>query len=99
MSYYENAYKYGLLVTYVLYFLTFFRLWDSAPKYLSLFDYFFQLFVGLVLVYFFNPITRHRYGKIHKRIAFSAGIFLLTSTTLSAFMTNIKQLRELFPKM
>ena len=90
MSIYENIYNYGRYILYLLYGLTIIGIWNSAPQYLKSVEYFYQIFIGLVLVYINNPFTNHKYRPIDKKIAFSAGFFLLTSTTLSAFLNRLQ---------
>lgn len=90
METYATIYNYGKYIIYILYALIILGLWDAAPDYLNVVEYFFQIFVGLVLIYANNPFTKHRYSAIDKQIAFSAGMFLLTSTTVSAFLRRIR---------
>ena len=90
MSYYENIYNYGLLLIYTLYAVSFLGVWNEAPIYLENVNYFFKIFIAVVLAYFFNPLRKDEpCTKIQKRIVFSAAFFLLASTTVSAFKTNV----------
>jgi hypothetical protein len=90
MTVYANIFNYSIYIIYALYILIYFNLWDAAPDYLRYINYFFQIFIGLTLIYFYNPFTRHRYGPVHKRIVFTAGILLLTSTTFGILNENIR---------
>jgi len=91
MTYYENIYKYGKILFYILYFLAFFGLWDKAPIYFKDVDYFFKIFIAIMLIILFNPLTnKTTFTKLHKKIVFSAGVFLLTSTSLNVFKSNSK---------
>lgn len=74
---------------YILYFVIYFRLWNTAPQYLDDLNYYLKIFVGIVLVITFNPFIRFRPSSIHRNISFSAGLLLLTSTTLSAFSNRV----------
>jgi hypothetical protein len=85
MKYYASLYYFLNYLIYLLYFLTWFNLWAQAPQYLNLIHYFFQILIGFILVIFFNPFSNVKYEKIHIDVAFSAGIFLLTSTLLNVF--------------
>jgi len=81
---YQNIFLYGLNVSYVLYFLAFLGLSSLAPQYLSHLRIFLKIYVALLLIYFYNPITykEKKFTDFDRRLAFSAGIFLLLSTTL-----------------
>lgn len=103
MKYYERLYYYGNYIIYFLYFLSFFNIWSLAPSYLSLFQYFFEIFIGISLVVIFNPFYDFSFTNIDKQIAFSAGILLLTSTTIDYFTNQlqvtykrIKDLKNIF---
>ena len=90
MSYYENIYKYGLILIYGLYAVSILGVWNEAPIYLDNINYFFKLFIAIVLMYFFNPLRKDEpCTPIQKRIVFSAAFFILASTTISAFKTNV----------
>lgn len=87
---YEHLYQYSVYLIYILYTVTLLGVWNEAPHYLNAVEYFFQLFVGGLLVWLNNPFTKHKYRPIDKKIAFSAGIFLLTTTTLSSFIKRLQ---------
>lgn len=86
MSYYERLYTYLTYTTYILYVLAFLGLWNSAPTYLDLFQSYLKLLVSLILIYYYNPFFKQSYNKIHKDVAFTAGLFLLTSTSFDIFI-------------
>ena len=90
MKIYETIFVYGQYLLYILYFLTAFGLWTHAPEYLELLEYFLQIFIGVLLIVLNNPFTKHNYGPIDKKLAFSAGFFLLASTTLNTFLTRLR---------
>ena len=90
MKTYETLYVYGKYLLYVLYLLAALGIWSQAPEYLSSLEYFLQIFVGVLLIVFNNPITKHKPSPIDKKLAFSAGFFLLASTTLNTFLTRLK---------
>ena len=81
---YENLFLYGLNFSYVLYFLAFLGISSLAPEYLSGLRIILKIYIALLLIYFYNPITykEKKFTDFDRRLAFSAGIFLLLSTTL-----------------
>lgn len=95
-GFYENTYYYLKYFIYFLYIAIYLNIWSKAPSYLNVFDYFLKLFVGVTLIYIFNPFTfkKNKFNDFHREIAFSAGFFLLTATSLNAFTRNVKWLLE-----
>ena len=89
MKTYETLYVYGKYLLYVLYLLTVLGIWSQAPQYLNSLEYFLQIFIGVLLIVLNNPITKHKYSPIDKKLAFSAGFFLLASTTLNTFLRRL----------
>lgn len=94
LSIYQNIFLYSQYIIYFLYVIIFFGVWDKAPQYLDIIHYFLQLFVGLVLIYFFNPFFTKDFvfTKFHRSVAFSGGIFILTSISLNVLTSYIKWL-------
>lgn len=85
----KKLYRTFIYGIYILYVVVFLGLWSNAPSYLNDLNYYLKIFVGLILVYVYNPIYKMRLDNIHKEISFSAGILLLTSTSLDAFQKRI----------
>lgn len=74
-----NVFNISIIVTYLLYFLIFFRLSDSAPKYLGILDKVFKTYIALFLVIRFNPLRKIEFTDLDRRVSFSAGLFILTT--------------------
>jgi len=90
MQYYKKMYYYVAYFIYILYALIYLGLWNKAPEYLYDINYLLKVFVALLLIYFFNPLHKlQTFGKFHRDIAFSAGVFLLTTSTLTAIKSSI----------
>lgn len=89
MSLYSRLFTYTNIIIYLLYVLTYFGLWNQSPVYLKYINYFFQLFIGLTLIYFYNPFFKHKYSNIHKQMVFTAGFLLLAGTSTEIFQSNI----------
>ena len=54
---YQNIFLYGLNFSYMLYFLAILGISSLAPQYLSHLRIFLKIYVALLLIYFYNPIT------------------------------------------
>ena len=85
LLWHETLFLRLLYFSYFLYALTFiakegFKL-DNLANYLRLFI---KLYVGLILVVKYNPITgKHKFSKFDRRLAYQSGMFLLISTSIS----------------
>ena len=78
MLWYEHAFIYMTYLVYILYIIAFFHISDKAPHYLEMLNYFRQLFVGLLLIFIFNPLRKKIiFTDFHQKIIFTSAIFLL----------------------
>lgn len=84
-------------IVYLLYVVTYFGIWSSAPEYLEYMRTLLKLYVGCVLVYFFNPFIQITSQQINRSVAFSAGIFILTGLSLDKIMDSRNILRPILP--
>ena len=81
---YQNIFQYELNASYVLYFLAILGAGSMAPEYLSTLRGFLKIYIGLLLVGLYNPLTykERNFTEQDRNLVFSAGVFLLLSTTL-----------------
>ncbi len=77
-----NLFLIANYVVYCLYVVAYFGIWRKAPEYLEYLRTLLKLYVGVVLVLTFNPFISMSSSGMNKQIAFSAGIFILTSLSL-----------------
>ena len=63
---------------------------QAAPKYLYDLDYYVRIYICLFLIWRFNPFRSHyEFTDLDRKIAFSAGMFILTTTVLNEYLTDI----------
>ena len=85
--YQEKAFNITIIITYALIIITAVGLSNKAPQYLETFDYYVKIYVCLFLVWRFNPLRKiDTFTSLDKKIAFSAGLFILTSNYLQLFL-------------
>jgi hypothetical protein len=77
----ENAYDFIIYLTYFLYFAVALGISATAPKYLDLVNYYTKIYISVFLILRFNPFRNVKFTSLDKKIAFSAGVFVLFSTT------------------
>ena len=68
-----------ILVSYILYFIIYFRLISKAPEYLFILQTAVKLYISLYLIFKFNYFTHLPFNNFDKKIVFNAGVFLLTT--------------------
>lgn len=80
-----------IYVTYTLVFVSALGLSYSAPKYIEYMDYYVRIYICLFLIWRFNPFrTHYEFTNLDRKIAFSAGIFILTTTALNQYLNKVK---------
>lgn len=90
LEYQEFLFDLVLYSTYFLYILASLGLFAAAPEYLSTLDKYTKMYVALFLIYRFNPFSNSKFTSLDKKIGFSAGFFILTTTTLNQILETFK---------
>jgi hypothetical protein len=63
-----------------------------APKYLHTLTNVLSVYVSLVLLWRFNPFREKiKFTNLDRKIAFSAGLFMITTTFLNKYIELIKE--------
>ena len=87
----ETIYDYVLYLSYFLMFVSTFSVSMYAPKYLQQLNTYITLYVSLVLLWRFNPLRQTiKFTNLDRKIAFSAGVFMITTTFIHKYIELIK---------
>lgn len=87
----EILFNIFIVVTYLLIIISSFGLSDSAQTYLKLLDYYIRIYVCLFLMWRFNPFrSYYEFTNLDRKVAFSAGLLILTTTALNQYLNDIK---------
>ena len=82
-----------IYLSYFLIIMSAFGLSTEAPIYLQSLDYYVRVYMCLFLIWRFNPLrTHYEFTDLDRKIAFSAGLFILTTTAINEYLINIKSL-------
>lgn len=88
-SWHQKLYIYGIYASYLLFFLALTGVVSLSPTYMTTLETILKYYVCLFLIVRFNPLVKDE--KITKaelefdrRIAFSAGLFLLLTTAITS---------------
>lgn len=84
----RELYNYSVYAWYILYALSFLGLYSKAPEYLTTIDFILRTYVSLFLVLRFNPFTKVKFTEFDRKIIFSAGVFLILSSTITSLFTS-----------
>jgi hypothetical protein len=87
---YENIFIYGTIVSYILYFIILFNVYDrddiNLQSHLDNLKFFLKIFVCTFLIIRFNPLTKQSFTEFDRNIVFSSAFFLLSTTTITDFV-------------
>ena len=87
----EKIFTWFIRFLYVLIIATALGLSVTAPMYLETAENFLRIYVCLVLIWRFNPLRIYVFKELDRKIAFHAGIILLTTSVLSQIIEYIKR--------
>ena len=68
---------------------------NHAPIDLDVLNNIYTLFIASALIYFFNPWYKKQLSDFHKKIAFSAGLLLFFTSSLSAIIKKTPIIRKI----
>lgn len=94
----ETLFNIFIVVSYILIIISTLGLSESAEKYLQSLDYYVRIYICLFLMWRFNPFrTYYEFTDLDRKIAFSAGLLILTTTALNQYVNEIKNIvKQLF---
>ena len=82
-----------IYLSYALIFISSLGVSELAPKYLDSLDYYIRVYICLFLMWRFNPLReKYEFTDLDRKIAFSAGVFILTTTALNEYLENFKEI-------
>lgn len=87
-KYQNNAFTIFIILTYLVYILSAIGISKTAPIYLDDFDYYVKIYISLFLLWRFNMFRKIEFNELDRKIAFSAGLFLFTSTAVYNILTD-----------
>ena len=95
----EKIFIFVIYSSYILYFLALLGISTQIPKYLMYLEYFIKIYVSLFLIIRFNPFSDSIFTNLDRRIAFSAGLFIFTTSIINQFLINyINNFKNYFKK-
>jgi hypothetical protein len=96
----SNLYKYQdylfniyIALTYILIVISFIGLFSNSSKYLNYLNYYVKIYVCLFLLWRFRPFREnYKFSDLDRKVAFTAGLLILTTTVLNNYVNDIKDI-------
>jgi cytochrome c biogenesis protein CcdA len=96
-KYQENLFNIVIYLSYTLLILSSLGFSQSAPKYYEILDYYLKIYICLFLIWRFHPFrSYYEFTDLDRKIAFSSGLFILTTTILNQYLISIKDKTKKF---
>ncbi len=91
----KSIYFYLTTLSFILYTLVLFGSFHYAPEYLVYITSIIKIYIALILIYRFNPLTdKKSLTNDDKKMVFSSGIYLLLTTTIGDYLVSYKNNME-----
>lgn len=84
----DNIFNVFVFVTYVTYAGVAFGLFKNSPAYLDDLDYYIKIYISLFLLWRFNTFRDIKFNELDRKIAFSAGVFLFTTSAVNQLLKS-----------
>ena len=79
----------------LLYIMSYLGVWGESYTHLDTLNEVYKIFIGLVLIYFFNPWSKEKLNEFNKKIAFSAGLVLIFTSSISVLIKDTPIIRKI----
>lgn len=95
LGFQSKLYYMIVCLTWILYIVIALGISINAPEYLDTLQYYVKIYISIFLIIRFNPFTKVKFTELDTNIAFSAGVFLLTTTAINnllhVYLSDIKK--------
>jgi hypothetical protein len=85
-----KAFTLFIIVFYAFAIVSALGLYPNAQTYVVTMDYYMRIYICLFLIWRFNPFSQHKFDQLDKKIAFMAGVIILSTTALNQYVTVVR---------
>ena len=79
------------IFSYLLLIISLLGISQTAREYLVKLSYYIRIYICLFLIWRFNPFrTNYEFTELDRKIAFSAGVFILSTTALNKYLIYVE---------
>ena len=97
-KYHEVIFDWVFYIIYFLYLTTYFGVMYlhniNHKEIIEILNQFMTYYISFFLIIRFNPFSKNKFTNFDKKIAFNAGLFLITTTALGNYATKMRFLEE-----
>jgi len=79
----------------ILYIISYLELGYQPYMHLDTLNEVYKIFIGIVLIYFFNPWSKKTLNDFNKKIAFSAGLLLIFTSSMVVIIKDMPIIRKI----
>ena len=86
----NNAFDLFVMISYILIAFSYLGFFTSSSTYPSTLKDYVNIYISLFLIWRFNPFRKiKKFTELDRKIAFSAGLFIITRTLLNQYIDTI----------
>jgi len=86
---YENyAFNIFIVLSYTLTALFLTGISTKSKEYLDIIDKYVKIYISLYLLWRFNPFRKIKFDDLDRKVAFSSGLFLFTTTIVNQIISS-----------
>jgi len=88
----DNLFNIFIFISWSLIIISALGFSQSTPKFLSSLDYYVSIYICLFLMWRFHPFkSKYEFTNLDRKIAFTAGLFIFTTTSLHKYLLNTQE--------
>lgn len=86
----NTGFNFFIILSYLLIFLATLGISNDAIFYLNTIDYYIRIYISLFLIWRFNPLRKVNFTELDRKIVFTSGLFILTTSALNNYILEIQ---------
>jgi hypothetical protein len=72
-----------IYLSYISILISILGLSDKGTIYMNIIEYYMKMYISIFLIIRFNPFTKIEFNELDRKVVFTSGMFLFTTTTIA----------------
>ena len=85
-----RLFTFFVIIFYIFAILSALGLYPNAHFYVETMDYYLRVYICIFLIWRFNPLRKFQFNDLDQKIAFMAGMIILSTTALNQYLVWFK---------